>query len=284
MNPGEPVWKDDIVDISGLDPEVPVPADAGVVFVFSVGWRKGLFYDFGPLVEEPPREFDHRHAFGYCYSRVLFQERFSIAEKEWDAILAAKWFPFAGLTNGTIEKMLAQLRAGWDLDDLTDCIVAEVKDRLPIFLSSWNGHPAFASHMRILDRAAERFLASDYVSCTSLLFPRIEGVMRTYHSSSGTNSVASQANLCASAVAAYADHAACLLLPKMFKRYLGEVYFAAFDPNAPDNTVSRNSVGHGTASQAAFDSKAAVTALLVTHQLFLCFEAPAQTTHISVKG
>jgi hypothetical protein len=280
---GEPVAKDDIVDICELDLEVPIPPDTGIVFVFSVGWRKGLFYDFSPLTDGSLRDFEPRHAFGYFYSRVLFQERFSISETEWDGLLAAKWFPFAGLTNGTIEKMLAHLRSGRNLDELTDLIVADMKTRLPGFLSSWNNHPAFTSHLLILERATERFLDGDYISCTSLLFPRIEGLLRTYHASMGSTDSAKQANLCASAVQANANRAGCLLLPKMFERYLSQVYFAAFDPKDVDIEVSRNSVSHGTASQAAFNAKAAVTGLLVTHQLFLSFEAPTPVARLAVQ-
>lgn len=43
----ELVIMDDIVDITSAELGVEVPPDAGVVIVFSWGWRKGLFYDFG---------------------------------------------------------------------------------------------------------------------------------------------------------------------------------------------------------------------------------------------
>ena len=46
---GENVLKDHIADIARLDVGVQVPDDAGFLFIFSIDWRKGLFYDFGPL-------------------------------------------------------------------------------------------------------------------------------------------------------------------------------------------------------------------------------------------
>ena len=46
---GEPVTKDDFVDVERLELGVRILDDAGVLFIFSVGWRKGLFYDFGPV-------------------------------------------------------------------------------------------------------------------------------------------------------------------------------------------------------------------------------------------
>ncbi len=256
-----------------MDTSVSIPTDAGVVLVFSVGWRKVLFYDFGPfLPDSPPRLFDLRAAIGHCYAHVSFQERFSITEEEWSTLCASKWFPFVGLGNETIKKMLNHLRAGWDLDDLTD----QVQGKLPAFLSSWKRHPFFVGHTEILDRAAERFGAKDFVSCTGLLFPRIEGVLRSNHAFSGSPDKPSQESLCSSAVRVTAGRSGCLLLPKMFEKYLREVYFAAFDPTDTSIDVSRNSVGHGVASPSSFSAKAAAIGVLVVNQLFHCFEPPSQ--------
>src|SRR5205823_6472664 len=100
IKPGERVSKNDIVDIAAMEFEgITVPDDAAVVVVFSIGWRKGLFYDFSPL---HPKENIRRTSrlsglLGQCYAHVLCQERFSILESEWEALFKAKWFPFAGL-------------------------------------------------------------------------------------------------------------------------------------------------------------------------------------------
>src|SRR5581483_1990217 len=73
---GQPLFKNDIVDITRVEiGDVAVPPDAGVVFVFSVGWRKGYFYDLAPLRKDgEPRAFDVGAAFGQMYAHVLFQE------------------------------------------------------------------------------------------------------------------------------------------------------------------------------------------------------------------
>jgi len=44
-----------------------------------------------------------------------------------------------------------------------------------------------AAHIPIFEKAVERFRAGDYLSCTGLVFPRIEGVMRSQHLASGAN-------------------------------------------------------------------------------------------------
>jgi hypothetical protein len=66
----------------------------------------------------------------------------------------------------------------------------------------------------------------------------------------------------------------CLFLPRKFCDYLENVYFANFEPTDPTPDISRHTVGHGVAEASAFGQKAAAIAILVTHQLFYCFEKP----------
>jgi hypothetical protein len=183
---GEPVTKNDIVDVDRLDLGVKIPDDNGFLF-FSVGWRKGLFYDFGPVVglDTQPRQYDVGKILGQAYCHVLFQERFSIFDDEWDALFAAKWFPFAGLSNESIDALISQTRCGWELDEKLNDFVAEVNDRTKQMLDSWRAHSSFAPRIEILDWAVERFRDEDYVSWTELPFPRIKGLLRTHHTSLG---------------------------------------------------------------------------------------------------
>ncbi len=55
---GSLIYKSDINDIDSVDLGVDVPVDAGVIVVRSLGWKKSLFYDFGPLqIEGGKRSF-----------------------------------------------------------------------------------------------------------------------------------------------------------------------------------------------------------------------------------
>ena len=267
---GQPVMKDDVIDIVGLDLGVPIPNDTGVLFLFSIGWRKGLFFDFGPVgkPDSLPREYDVAAAFGQAFCHVLFQERFSISDDEWRALLEAKWFPFAGLRNDTIDSLIHCVRAGWDPDENIEAIVAEVKERSPDMLESWQNNTSFEPHMEILQHAVQRFQEDDYISCTGLMFSRIEGILRTHHTSLGTSVRPKPQNLAKSAVVAKVENDKCLLLPRHFSNYLNDVYFKDFDPNDTDIEVSRHSVGHGVANVEDFNQKSAVISLLIVHQLF----------------
>lgn len=271
---GEPVTKNDIVDVDRLDLGVKIPDDMGFLFVFSVGWRKGLFYDFGPVVglDPQPRQYDVDKILGQAYCHVLFQERFSISDDEWDALFSEKWFPFAGLSNESIDALISQIRCGWELDEKLDDFTAEVNGSTKQMLDSWRAHSSFAPHIEILDRAVERFRDEDYVSCTGLLFPRIEGLLRTHHTSLGISSRPSPYNLTSTAVASKIENTRCLLLPHRFAAYLRDVYFANFNPTSQDIDVSRHSVAHGVATASEFNRKSALLGILVVHQLFYCLE------------
>lgn len=139
-------------------------------------------------------------------------------------------------------------------------------------LDSWRGNPLLKDHIEILERAVERFQNDDPISCTSLLFPRIEGILRTHHSSLGNEDRPSPEILSTTAVAKEVNKDTCLLLPRRFGTYLREVYFADFDPSANTIEVSRHSVGHGVASESEFNRKSAALGILIVHQLFFFME------------
>ena len=277
---GEGVTKDDIVDLGDVELGVHIPADAGIVFVFSVGWRKGLFYDLGPVAgrDPHPREYDLAGMLGKLYCQLVFQERFAISDEGWRALLAAKWFPFAGLSNEVLGGLLGRIQAGDQPDDGLGDIVCHVRKRARTMLGSWRGHSSFAPHVRLLERAIERFENDDPVSCTALLFPRIEGILRVHRALSGASSGFGQEKLVQAAVASKIDNRQSALLPHRFAEYLREVYFKSFSPVEQRPDVSRHTVGHGVADGAKFDEKSAVIGLLILHQLFCCLEDKKRAT------
>lgn len=274
MEAGSAVRRSDIIDIDRIELNTKVADDAGIMLLFSVGWRKGLFYDFGPISgpQPSPRDYDLNSLLGQAYCYVSFQERFKISEDEWARLFQRKWFPFSGLRHETIQSIIAHVRAEWEPDDLLEAIVEEVTQRLPDMLISWTRHPSFEPHISILERAVERFQNRDYVSCTSLIYPRIEGILRTHQISVGGQYEMSSSGLSHAAVSSKISNDLCLLMPRKFGQYLREVYFANFNPNADKVDISRHSIAHGVADSSAFNEKSAVIGLLVLHQLFYFLE------------
>ena len=271
IDAGEAVMKDDFVDVERLELGVQVPTDVGALFIFSIGWRKGLFYDFEPVggPSPRPREGDIAAILGRCFCHVLFQERFGISDTEWRALFEARWFPFAALRAATIDKLLDSVRSGWEPDELLEDIVVEVKAHLPRMLQGWRNHSSFKPHLHIFERAAERFQNDDdCIDCAGLLHPRIQDFRRA-HLDATTGSQDAQKKLAQAAVGARLGMEQSPLLPRRFQHYLDDIYFPNFTPTPQhDAEVSPKSKVQGTATASRLDQKSAVIGILIVHQFF----------------
>ena len=273
---GQSVYDDDIADIPTLEfLDVEIPNDAGIVFIFSFEWRKGLFYDLMPLHPNSDglRDYNINHLLGQLYVSLMLQDRIKIPEDVWEKMFAQGWFPFISLSSSLIDGMKKYAEAGGKIDDLLPKITEEVKQSLNDWLEKWAEKSLYKEHIGLLRTAAERFLASDHHSTISILYPRIEGLLRDYHRRShGSGERQSQDKLVETAVQAdlSEDKPKLPLLPEKFQRYLSEVYFQNFDPNQPEG-VSRNTVSHGVAPVEAFSEKGSVIGFLILDQLLYFF-------------
>jgi hypothetical protein len=270
LSEGDPITPDDIATIQKLELlgiEIP-PAD-GVLFIFSVGWRKGMFFDFQPLHSPfAPRDFDLPSQFGYHYAYLAYQDFFKIGEAQWKELFAQGWFPFISLDVATRKKILlhAQLRTPIDQD--ISSIVQEVSRKAPQMLERWARDPLMAQRIEVLRNGVARYIDADFVSATAILYPQVEGVMRLFHLSRRTPERPTFDRLVRSVVGDTDAPLAgpYLLLPRMFRRYLEEVYLAGFVPGE-DAKPSRHSFAHGVASPDKFSPAQATIAILLLDQV-----------------
>jgi hypothetical protein len=276
VDAGQVLYRDDIADIRQLVfQDIEIPDSVGIMVLFSVRWRKGLFYDIVSLGEKClKRDYDLNQLLGGYYAYLLFQERFKISDSEWKSLLQNGWFPFITLNNDLISKILAHNREGWNVDDLLSEIQANVLKRLPNGLKSWEKIKSFEQHMEFISKAAEHYQEDDHISCISVLFPRIEGIMRGFQTIQGQPEKAKQKDLAGTVLSSDVnpkDHEFSPLLPLRFSQYLNEVYFANFDPTRTDNALSRHTVGHGVATKENFNLKGSTLGFLILDQLSYYF-------------
>ena len=99
--------------------------------------------------------------------------------------------------------------------------------------------------------------------------------MRNFHLSKNPSERASQGNLVRSVI----DHGETarlpfsLALPKKFRNYLTDIYFAGFVPQNPQG-LSRHTVSHGVAPAAEFSKKGATLGFLTLLQLSCYLRTP----------
>lgn len=276
LKAGEAVYKDDIAGVQSLAfGNVKIPEDAGIVFIFCVGWRRAMYFDFRPLNPKEPkvRDYDLEVQLGQFYNYLMFQKRFKITEKQWQRLFDGQWFPFITLKDSTIKNLTSYAENEWPLDELVELISKELSSLLPNLTARWSTAKAFAVHLKFLEKAVERYQAKDFISTTAILFPRIEGLLRSHQSLADPSEKASQKGLAKSAIksAVEDEESYTPLLPSKFRQYLESVYFASFNPTEPKIKISRNSVGHGVASAEEFSLKSATISLLLIDQLCFCF-------------
>ncbi len=269
---GQAILSDDIASIENLGfVGVEIPLDVGIVCLFSQGWRKGLYYDLEPLQGEvaTPRDYDFGRMMAQHYAYLGFQHLFKITDDEWNRMIGQGWFPFISMRQATINELIGHLRAGFKLDDLTGRVAGEFRLSLPDKLKAWNSNPFFEPHFKVFEKAVEEHLRGDYITSTSMLFPRLEGLMRTYHLTVNNPVEANSYSLVASVTegSEAAKNTYSLFLPKNFRRFLKEVYFARFDSRNPAG-LSRNTISHGVAPLDEFTLKWSLIGLLILDQLF----------------
>lgn len=270
---GDPVSLDDIFDVERVDLDgINVPEDAGICYVFSFGWRKGFFFDLGPCqsgAHHRKRDYDLGAVLGDCFARVLFQERFSILEATWEEMFRQRWFPFSSLTRDQVTRIIGFAREGKPIDPEMDSFRQHAIEVVGQRLQQWEGEAAFAEHLPIIRAAYQHFVAGDDLSATAILYPRIEGIIRSHQRVISPCAPLKQGQF--SATASGAGHPALrptsTFLPERFRQYLEEVYFCGFDPHQPATTASRHTIAHGVAPAASFDRKSATIGFLTLLQI-----------------
>ena len=267
---GDPVMSDHILDVTKVKlTGITVPPEAGVMSVFSSGWRKGFYFDVGPIFgDRVPRTYDIESVLGQYYAYLSYQHVFSMPDQVWDVFFHQSWFPFIHLNRATLRDMINWAESGYALDDKLDTVVVEVKESMSASLLGWKSRSIFSDHHELISTAFRKYSEDDFISATAILFPRIEGILRANHFSIQGAPAASQDNLVASTFsrAQLPGHDNSLLLPKRFQRYLEEIFFASFDPKNPQG-LNRNTVAHGVAPQTAFNRKGATLGFLILLQL-----------------
>ncbi|MFG0252208.1 MAG: hypothetical protein ACF8NJ_04965 [Phycisphaerales bacterium JB038] len=273
---GELVSLNDIADVASLGfGDVTIEDDEGVVFVFSLGWKRGFFFDFTPVAGSlaTRRPYDLTQMLGECYSYLAFTDRLGITAGAWEELTRQGWFPFITLSTDTLRKLASYAEHHWPIEEILEDIHQETLARIPSLRERAQKWP-LADHQEFVYRALDHFQSEDYLSACSILYPRMEGVMRSVHSSLATGRRPRSRDLVRSLLSMNAAGRgnASLLLPDRFGEFLNRVCFRDFNEDREIQT-SRHSVAHGVAPADRMDCSAACVAVLtLDHIGYLAYE------------
>lgn len=270
---GQEIYKSDVADIlrlkleTQLGEKIIIPPDCGVAFLFSAGWRKGVFFDYEPLCPEGTvRSGDVEVVFGRLYGRLLFSEFYALNEPDWDQLFDWGLFPFAAFDPNQMDTLIVCAKRNQLPPAIVKAICDGLADSLASKIEEWDRSPILAPHIEFARIACSHYLRGDYLSSIQVLYPRIEGVLRECLSITAPLLSANQANL--ARYAGMCTHEDSLLLPRRFERYLLRFYFRNFDVKAGATPLSRNSIAHGVAKVDDFDPIKAAIGFLILDQVF----------------
>lgn len=273
VSKGQPIFKDDIADVVQIDlvdaasRPVLIPPDCGFALILSHGWRKFLYYDYSVFAPGAgDRTDDLPPMFGRCYARLFFQEMHAMTEEQWSRLTSWGWFPFIGLCVHDRETLITWAKQDRLPTSVLSSICTNVSARLPGMTDGWSNNHLLKPHVEFINNARDSYLAGNYIPAVSVLFPRIEGVLRSLHLLKSPADSPSQRSM--SNHLAEQRHEESALLPRRFQQYLMNFYFQAFDEQAGDVPLSRHSVAHGIARAEDFERMRATLGFLILDQIF----------------
>jgi hypothetical protein len=275
---GEVVWSTDIADIVEVSIGVDIPADHGMCLLFSVGWRKGLYFDFVPLApERRPRDYPIGPVLGAAWSALMFQERFGLSETQWQWLLEQQMFLFIGLSPHLLQQIVIHSEKRWSLDRLNDEIITCAKSSAGQIAELAKGSALFQSHGAALEIGLKHFTGGDLFSAASVLYPAVEGILRRHYASRNSENYPRHARLIENAkqTGLAGRHAYCLLLIERFDSFLRQVIFADFDWKNPSG-VSRHTIGHGVVEPDQCDEVSVARVVLTIQHLLFSLTPPAR--------
>lgn len=270
---GQAVTKD---DISGFERiklgKIEFPDDHAFFCVLSFGWDRMYLFDFSPLDEQENRkiEYDVEKFIGSYYSYLSFKTIHKISDSDWAELLEQNWFPFYALKFSTIESMINYARAGWDIDELIETIEAEAINYIEDRIIIWGENDDLSIFVDFLNLAIERHKSDDFVSSSSIIYPKIEGLIRQEFIKDNPDKGGRKQNMLIEHITEKTINKLSSLttyIPEKFKCYLEKCYFKDFNASRQDNQVSRHSVAHGASSINKYGKKESLVGLLVFSQV-----------------
>jgi hypothetical protein len=272
---GDSISLNSMADIETLQPTLaqsspnaplPLPVDCGVIFVFSIGWLRGLYFNFTPL-QDPTCVIENlADDFAFAYKRVAFPEKHCFTEPQWQKLFESGWFPFTCLSTHELATLSRMHDHGRYENDFMLPACNRFKSILPERLVAWKTNKGMADFGPFIEAALSSHQQSNYISCITTLAPVIEGIMRKLIFAEKNVKKPKQAPMVENLVARRPSRS--LLLPERFKAYLTDSFFADFDLATGKLPLSRHSMVHGVSKAEDYDFFRATISFMVLDQMF----------------
>jgi hypothetical protein len=285
---GKPITRN---DFSGFEriilKGISFPKDHAFFCLLPLGWDNIYVFDYSPLREgeDINVEYDVEKVLGAYFSYLLFKSVHKLSGSVLEKILSQNWFPFYALSFSTVESIINYAKSDWDIDELLEKIEDETLFYIEERMDKWGCDHNILPFCKFLDLAVSRHKDDDFVSSSSIIYPKVEALIRfDFVKDNPGKEGRRQFMLIEHITQKTLNNISTLttFIPDMFKRYLEECYFKEFSAVTPNNQISRHSVAHGASSIEMYDRKASLLGLLVFSQIVEYLNQSSNTSIYSV--
>lgn len=273
---GEPIKKKDLIGLRTLSfPDIEINTTDKIIYCFKVGWKFGLHFHLHPKVNLDIKRMQLNT--GNLYRYLLFQDVYETMTSEslFNEILKDGWFPFIELVGGDF-KVVAQIysnkhnfqkRINAFLEKFNNQRINQMTDR-------WWQNDVFNEKKDLLNAGVKAYLMDNkdgYINCINTLIPQIEGIIRYQYFKEKKKGVHVKENILVDFLIEKGKEKSgdnySLFMPLQFKNYLVQVFFANFNLEKGQITLSRHSSSHGVATVIDYDKIKALQMILILDQI-----------------
>ncbi len=269
INKFSPVMKSDIADIKSVRfPGIRMRSNCDIIYIYSIGWRKGLYFDFIPHSSKEYKMGDSKTIFASLHSYLLFPEIHRIEPEVKKMLFENGWFPFIRILGNHFKALSDAANNKFPLEEEAMKIIESFgKEKILEMKATWMKKDIFKNHEKVITKGINEYIEGDYISSISVLYPRIEGLMRYIYLEEKEDPTSKKLRTKLTRKAKEKTIERGLFLPDDFNEYLKTFYFSKFDLKKDDTDVSRHSVAHGVAKEEDFSQIKAFQAILILDQI-----------------
>lgn len=266
---GERVSSEDIGDIREISfPEITLRKDCGVIYFFTLGWRRGVYFDYLPLQPDSTYQCQNLEmVFAAIHTVLLHPNLYRKYPKIKDAMFERGWFPFIRLLGWRINEIIEGLSNGFKLDKIEEKIVNSFdKEDINTMYNGWLTKQNFKGQETFIRKAIDEYFEGDYISAIHILYPHIEGLMQQlcFNGEDVGKSKTIVHKLTETAKINCSGQN--LFLPDEFEEYLNIIFFPKIDFSTVP--LTRHTVTHGIADGEKFTRVKAFQAILILDQMY----------------
>ena len=271
LDVGNPITKEDIADIRKIEfPGIDIESYCGIFYIFSIGWRKGLYFDLTSIEKSNARK-DFKKLgtlFATFYSYITFPEIFKLEENIKDKMTEHGWFPFTRILGKRFKDLQEAIKNDFPIMETSMKIIDSFDEEvIRKMCDTWMSKEEFKTHEPIIRKGVEEYLEGDFISSIHILYPRIEGIIRLMCGLEIKNLKSTDLSKKLESVAREKD-GLNLYLPEDFNKYLIKFFFAPFNLKEEKVPLSRHSLAHGVANASDFDKIKAFQGIMILDQIF----------------